>query len=183
MLTPADPMDRNKIVLWRGGASHTQDLLSVRQGWVELVSRHTDWQFVFMNCYPWWLGEVPSNVRFIEGMNAIDYMAAIQKISPAVMTHPLVDTDFNRCKSMCSWIEASHAGAAFVGPDFEEFERPGLERYTPGNSESFYKVISGLMNDPSRIVHNAKLGQAEILGPLSLREVNKTRAKLFSGIV
>jgi len=179
MFTPGVAEERNKIVLWRGGSSHTQDLLSVRQGWVELVAKHSDWQFIFMHCYPWWLGHVPDNVKFIEGMNLIDYMEAIKKLAPAIMTHPLLDSDFNRCKSMCSWIEASHAGAAFVGPDFEEYDRPGLERYVPGSSESFFSVIDGLIREPARIVHNAKLGQAEILGPLSLREVNKKRWELF----
>lgn len=182
LLTPADAEDRRKAVVWRGGGSHTQDLLSVRQGWIELIARHKDWTFFFMNCYPWWLGEVPENVKFIPGMGMMEYLDALVKIKPAIMTHPLLDNDFNRCKSMCSYIEAAHAGAAFVGPDFEEFDRPGCTRYQPGSSESFYAAISGLMEQPENILHNAKLAQAEILTGLSLREVNKIRSKLFSEI-
>jgi len=177
--TPADATDRRKIVLWRGGNSHTQDLLSVRSGWLELIRKHADWQFMFMNCHPWWLGETFENVKHLEGMSIIDYMSALGEIRPAIMTHPLLDSDFNRAKSMCSYIEAAHAGAAFVGPDFEEFVRPGLERYTPDSGESFFAVIDRLIEQPERIVANARLAQAEITGPLSLRQVNRIRWETF----
>jgi glycosyltransferase involved in cell wall biosynthesis len=182
MFTPADATDRRKIVLWRGGSSHTQDQLSVRQGWLELIRKHKDWQFMFINCYPWWLGEEFPNVKFLDGMNVIDYMDALKTLKPAIMTHPLLDSDFNRCKSMCSYIEAAHAGAAFVGPDFEEFERPGCVRYKAGSSESFFSSIDGLISHPELIVHAALEAQKEILGPLSLRTVNEIRWKLFNEI-
>lgn len=81
---------------------------------------------------------------------------------------------------MCSWIEASHAGAAFVGPDFVEYRRDGITNYEAENSESFFKAIDGLITEPINIIENAKKGQALITTELSLREVNKERIKLFS---
>ena len=180
LFTPADAADRNKIVLWRGGSSHTQDQLSVRDGWQRLVDQYRDWQFIFINCPAWWLKGEYDSVKFIEGMNVFEYMAALKTLKPAIMTHPLLDSDFNRCKSMCSYIEAAHAGAAFVGPDFEEFERPGCTRYKPGDSDSFYNAMSGLIENPHRIIENALLAQAEIQSGLSLRRVNEIRWDVFT---
>ena len=179
MLTPADPEDRNRVVLWRGGNSHMQDIFSVRSGFIRLIEENPEWQFYFLNVQPWWLGRDYDNVKAFPGMGLMEYMDFIQKAKPAIMTHPLKDDPFNRSKSMCSWIEAGHAGAAFVGPDFEEFNRPGSVTYAPDDGESFYNAIQGLINNPVNIIKNAKAIQSEILGPLSTRVVNETRFKLF----
>lgn len=183
LFRPRQLEDHSKIVLWRGSNSHAQDLFSVRQGWLELIRKHRDWQFLFINCPPWFLGDSFDNVKVLPPLDVLDYMNILQQIKPAIMTHPLLDCSFNRSKSMCSWIEASHAGAAFVGPDFKEYERPGLTRYEPGSSESFFRAIDGLIEDPSRIIENARLGQAEITGPLALREVNKIRERVFKDLL
>ena len=179
LLTPRPINDHFKIVLWRGSNSHTQDLLSVRQGYLNLIKKHTDWQFVFINVPPWWLGENFENVKTVAPRSTIDYMAMIQQMKPAIMTHPLMDCNFNRAKSMCSWIEASHAGAAFVGPNFKEYQREGIETYEPGDSKSFFDSVDGLITEPTRILENAAKGQAAITGSLSLREVNKKRFEIF----
>lgn len=182
IFTPRPLNDHSKIVLWRGSNSHTQDLFSVRSGYVELVKKHKDWQFLFMNCPPWFLGDDFDNVKTLPPLNVLEYMHIIQSIKPAIMTHPLLDCSFNRAKSMCSWIEASHAGAAFVGPDFTEYTRPGLTQYKANDGLSFFNAIDGLISQPERIIESARLGQAEITGPLSLREVNKKRFEIFKGL-
>jgi hypothetical protein len=132
-----------------------------------------------MNLPPWWMGESFENVKTIEGQGMIEYMRSLETIKPAIMTHPLVDSRFNRAKSMCSWIEASHAGAAFVGPAFREYQRPGITNYEPGNSDSFFAAIDGLIEQPELIPYNAMKGQSVITTELSLREVNKIRMEVF----
>jgi hypothetical protein len=42
---------------------------------------------------------------------------------------PLHVSDFNRAKSNIGWIEAVHAGAITVAPDFQEWRRPGVINY------------------------------------------------------
>lgn len=180
LFKPRPVDDHNKIVMWRGSNSHTQDLFSVRLGWLELIKKHTDWTFVFVNVPPWFLGQQFKNVQTIGPRSVIDYMAMLQEVKPAIMTHPLTNCAFNRSKSMCSWIEATHAGAAFVGPDFKEYQRDGIVNYEAENSESFFNAIDGLITNPIRIIDGAKKGQALITNELSLLEVNKERIKLFS---
>ena len=182
LFTPRPLDEHDKIVLWRGSNSHTQDLVSVRKGWLSLIRKHTDWQFVFINVPPWWLSEGFENVKTVAPRSTREYMDMIQKLKPAIMTHPLMDCAFNRAKSMCSWIEASHAGAAFVGPDFLEYQRDGITNYKAGDSSSFHEAIDGLITEPTRIIENARKGQRLITGELSLREVNKKRMEVFRSL-
>ena len=171
--------DHSKIVLWRGSNSHTQDLLSVRQGYLKLIKEHTDWQFVFINMPPWWLGDNFENVKTVAPRDALDYMRMLNNIKPAIMAHPLSDCRFNRAKSMCSWLEASGCGSAFVGPDFPEYSREGIINYTPGDSKSFYNEINQLITDPIDIIESAKTSQDIIKKHLLLKDVNKLRYDIF----
>lgn len=183
MLTPRQNDDHSMIVLWRGSSSHVNDLISVRHGWLELIKKHKTWQFVFMNVPPWWLGDNDfKNVKTLQPHGVREYMDVIQQIKPAIMTHPLVDCRFNRAKSMCSWIESCHAAAAFVGPDFKEYNRDGVTTYKPQDNESFYNAIDGLIENPVKIPENVEKGQSLITGELSLRKVNEKRFKLFSSL-
>lgn len=181
-LSPRSLTDHSKIVLWRGSNSHDHDNMSVRMGWIELIKKHTDWQFCFINRPPWWLGFAPENVKVLQPYNVLEYMHVLHKIKPAIMTHPLTDCNFNRSKSMCSWIEASHAGAAFVGPAFREYQRDGITNYEAGNSESFFKAIDSLIMNPVSIIENAEKGQKAITSTLSLRRVNELRLKAFRSV-
>lgn len=183
LFTPRPLVDHNKIVLWRGSNSHIQDLISVRSGWLELINKHKDWSFVFVNVPPWWLGAQYDNVQTVGPRSVIDYMAMMQEIKPAIVTHPLTDCAFNRAKSMCSWIEASHAGAAFVGPDFKEYQRDGITNYTAEDGESFFNAIDGLITEPVKIIDNAKKGQSLITNELSLERVNEKRWDVLSGLL
>jgi len=183
LFTPCDVSDRSKIVLWRGSSSHLMDNFSVRSGWLELIKQHTDWQFVFMNVPPWWLFADFDNTHIVEGKDIIQYIKSLEETKPAIMTHPLVDSDFNRSKSMCSWIEASHAGAAFVGPDFKEYQREGITNYKANDSQSFFNAIDGLIKNPEMIIENAKKGQKIITSSLSLTEINKIRYELFHSLM
>lgn len=168
-------IERQKIILWRGGNSHVQDLMSIRDDHERLIADFPDWNFVFIGQDPWWLTK-RDNIKLVNGMGILEYMHAIHTIAPAVMYHPLSDTLFNRSKSMCSWLEASHARAAFIGPDFEEFHRSGIVNYKQGE---FYKTASELMNSIDRIRDSILTSRAHIAEHLELRVVNRLRHEFF----
>lgn len=172
-------IERNKIALWRGGNSHIEDLMSVKEEHAQLINDFPDWQFAFIHQQPWWLPQ-KENVKHISGMGIMEYMRAIHDLSPAVMYHPLTDTDFNRAKSMCSWLEASHARAAFVGPDFEEFDRTGINRYKKGE---FYNTMSKLMLSTDLIANSIISSRETIKSSLTLEHTNKIRMEFFNEIV
>lgn len=173
--------ERTKICLWRGSNTHNQDLKSIMPALEKVIQENTDWQFVFVAYNPsWMMSQKYSNVHYIGPKETLEYMRMIWEIAPLIMYHPLHDNDFNRSKSMCSWLEASHAGAAFVGPDFEEYSRPGIVKYQPGNSDSFYDAMSGLIKSKDAMINSIQDSAKYIHENLTLDHVNKIRWKALS---
>lgn len=172
-------LERQKIILWRGGNSHVQDLMSIRDDHERLIAEFPDWNFVFIGQDPWWLTK-RENIKLVSGMGILEYMHAIHTIAPAIMYHPLTDTVFNRSKSMCSWLEASHARAAFIGPDFDEFNRDGINRYAQGG---FYEVAASLMQSTDKIRDSILTSRAYISEHLELSVVNSMRYEFLNQIL
>jgi hypothetical protein len=172
-------IERNKIMLWRGGNSHVEDLQSIKNEHEQLIADFPDWNFVFIAQDPWWLTK-RENIKYIGGMGIIEYMRSIHDMAPAIMYHPLTDTDFNRSKSMCSWLEAAHARAAFIGPSFEEFNRPGIHQYKQG---TFYETASRLMNNTDMIRESILSARSYVAENLELAKVNKLRKAFYHEII
>jgi hypothetical protein len=176
------PQERRKIVLWRGSDTHVHDCMTVREGYEELMKKHKDWTFIFMHQYPWFFSKPFENMCYVDGLETIDYFKKIYEMSPAIMCHPLSDCDFNRAKSMACFLEAAHAGAAFVGPDFEEFNRPGITNYKPESSEDFFNKMDFIITHPQTIAVNHAQAWKYIMGNLELAHTNKLRAEVFRAL-
>jgi glycosyltransferase involved in cell wall biosynthesis len=170
-------IERQKIVAWRGGNSHMEDLLHVKEDFDQLIAENPDWVFLFIAQSPYFLKQAP-NLKYSEGLDVMNYFSALYNAAPAILTHPLVDSDFNRSKSMCSWLEATHAWSAFVGNDFEEFQRPGITHF--GKTQSFYDAVSSLIKDPDKIGENISLSKKYVQENLTLEKVNQIRYKFFN---
>ena len=171
--------ERMKIFLWRGGNSHLEDLLSVKEEYLRLFEEHPDWTFIFVATHPWILdAQKFPNVKTADPMGLVEYFRAIHDTAPAIVAHPLVDNDFNRCKSMCSWIEATHARAAFIGPDFEEFNRSGVVQY--GKDKSFYDCAKELISNPELLFQKYNESEHSLNTEFALDIVNSKR---FVGIL
>lgn len=177
------PLEKKKIVLWRGSSTHVTDCLSVLRGYEELIKKHTDWIFVFWHQYPWFLSKDYPNVSFIDGAGIVDYFAKLYSMSPSIVTHPLTDCDFNRSKSMACYLEATHARASFVGPDFQEFHRPGITNYKPSDSDDFYQKIDDLITNPIKIMKNVEDAQKHVHDDLELGVVNDIRWEGFNRVL
>jgi glycosyltransferase involved in cell wall biosynthesis len=173
--------ERLKICMWRGSNSHNLDIKSILPGLEKTIKTFPDWQFVFLGYDPSWMFlNQYNNVHYVAGKHPLEYMHMIWDMAPSVVYHPLHDSDFNRSKSMCSWLEATHAGAAFVGPDFEEFNQPGITNYKPGNSDSFFESMKLMLQSPVRIQENFNRSSEFISSKLLLKQVNEIRWKALS---
>jgi glycosyltransferase involved in cell wall biosynthesis len=172
----AKKKDKLKICLWRGSNTHNKDVMSVLPGLERLFKTFPDWQFVFVASNPSWMfRHTHSNVHFVGSKDILEYMHMMYEMAPSVVYHPLFDSDFNRAKSMCSWLEATHAGAAFVGPEFEEFTRPGITNYKPNDPESFFESMKSLLSNPIKIEGNYRESAEYIARELTLERVNEIR--------
>lgn len=170
---------RDMVFAWRGGNSHQEDLFSVREDYRNLFKSFPEWQFVFIAQHPWTITHEKEfkNVQTADALKIVEYLRAIHDSKPAIVAHPLIDNDFNRCKSMCSWLEATHARAAFIGPDWEEFKRPGITNYGP--EKSFFQAASEMLGEPQKIVENYRASEEYMMQNLTLDKINELRAQVF----
>lgn len=180
---------QNKLVAWRGSGTHDKDLLNVTPNLASVIGRHLDWTYSFIG-EPFWLSmeqldQVPgakeTTVNIVETLDPIDYLAFMTTVKPAVMIVPLDDNPFNRSKSNIAWIEATHAGAVTIAPDFEEWRRPGILNYS--TPEEFEKVLEDLLR--GHVDGNFLWRQSRdfILENLTLPKVNQRRQDIINCLV
>jgi len=173
---------KQKIFAWRGGNSHLGDLLSVKEDYRNLFKSYPDWQFVFIAQHPWILDAKGfNNVQMADPLKIVEYFRALHDTGISILAHPLEDNDFNRAKSMCSWLEATHARAAFIGPDFNEFKREGILNY--GKDLSFFEASSRVLSDPQLMNKMYFDSEVHIMQHLTLDIVNEKRMKAFSDLI
>ncbi len=165
-----------KVIYWRGSKTHGEDLYQYKEVIEALVKKYPQHDFNFIAEVDWHIKQSLmkyDNVEFKEGKPLIEYNLALKSLRPAVNIVPLADHAFNRSKSMCSWIEATHAGAVSVGPNFEEWDRPGIINYD--DPDSFFKQTKlAIENYPFFKEHLIK-SRKEISENLTVDKVNTIR--------
>ena len=132
---------RTNQVLWRGPESHILDLMTYADAINKATEQFTDWRFIFMGYYPWFLHET-INKGFNKWIqDIIVYHKFIFDLAPAVLHIPLADNVFNRCRSNIAFIEGTFAGAVCVTPDW--WNAPGSLPYT--DPQSYYDAIRSVL--------------------------------------
>lgn len=133
---PACELPRQRVVSWRGGPSHEEDLASVLPQLSEVarLPQFSKWTWLFLGFdKPDWrltnaLGA--ERVKFEPWLPPYDFMNTWGSYAPWVHLAPLVDSAFNRAKTPLAWLEATAIGAAVIGPALPEWNTcPGLVRY------------------------------------------------------
>lgn len=126
-----------KLIMWRGSDTHDKDMYVYMNQMRTVYEQNLDWKWMFVGS-PFWLaletlrsahGHNPQNVMEVEGIDPMEYWEFIRGQSPALMIVPLEENEFNLSKSNIAWIEATHAGAVCLAPEWEEWKRPGVITY------------------------------------------------------
>lgn len=170
---------REKLIVWRGGGSHDEDLWTHTPTLRDVVRDHPDWTFEFLGD-PFWLTmqtlKFP-NVKQTWGIEIITYMASLVGRRPSLMIVPLHDCAFNRGKSNIAWLEATSAGAVTLAPDWPEWRMPGVVNYK--DPADFGRLLADYM--AGRIDHDDhwQLSRTYIQKHLLLTNVNKYRAEIL----
>lgn len=121
---------------------------------------------------------MPNVIRIPMQKTVMDYMKILSALNPTIMIAPLALSEFNRSKSCIAALEGFFAGAAAVGPNFQEWQIPGCVRYDSHERESFEKVLTWIMEDKTECEAQAREGFEYITGERSLKRVNLTRRAL-----
>lgn len=170
-----------KIISWRGTNTHRKDLLTQKDGMINISKKYPDWQWVIMGCTPWYVTDYIKNVAIQENIDIIKYNRFIINLQPGIHLTPLVDSTFNRSKSNISWIESTSVGACNLAPKIPEFEKPGIINYK--SEENFEYLFEKLIKSKKFREDSFKESSDYIEKNLLLSIVNKKRLEIIRGLV
>lgn len=114
---------RNGKCCWSGN-SHEADVYEQAESLIEIINYQKDWKFQFIGARFIHLEQrCGDNYQPVSMFPLMQYFEYLHKQNPNIVFHPLSKTKFNESKSDIAYLEATYAGAAFVGNmDLPEFK-------------------------------------------------------------
>ena len=130
---------------------------------VNLIKRTTKkYEWVFMNTVPQQL--VPElkagKITCVPGGNVMNYPDAVGKMNCQVFVQPLIDCEFNRCKSPIKFLEAAALGTPLVAQRINIYEP-----YTDllfDNEDELEKLLSKITSDKQLFIKIIKKQKREL---------------------
>ena len=102
-----EPRHKDDIrIFWGGGGGHWDDLLIVKDALLKVCAARPNVKLVFGNFVPGWAMSLPSNRVFLIPMQPFsNYYKVLAWACPDIGLAPLVDNQFNRCKSHVKYLD------------------------------------------------------------------------------
>jgi hypothetical protein len=172
-----------KTILWRGSNTHVGDILAYRDQILKVYETHkAEWQWYFLGADPWMLIErmEPGTYGTAPFADHLRYFNLLQNIQAEIQIVPLADNSFNRSKSNCAWLEGTLAHSAIVGPEFDEWKRPGITNVNP---ETFIDAMNKLIASEEIRLNCVTESWNYIESNLKLTDINTIRYNLIRGLV
>lgn len=179
------PPKRQKIIAWRGGTTHTADLLEFKDPIVKSIEKHTDWVFAFLGLRPMHYPEM-ANIKHYGITDPMMYFRNIVNLAPVAFHVPLKDNPFNRSKSNIAFIEAAQAGAVCIAPNWEEWKnKPGVFNYD--SHEEYELLIASIIDAAAKGGQTLRIQANEawqyVVDNLMLSNINELRAELVKSLI
>ncbi len=139
---------QENIVMWRGTSTHLGDLMTFASEIKQVSRDYEKIVFAFVGYNPWFITQElgPRAIKF-PPVEMLKFYEAICALRPRISIVPLMDNDFNRSKSNIAALEASVAGSAILAPDWEEWEIPGIMRYS--SPTEFQNLLETMIEEKS----------------------------------
>jgi spore maturation protein CgeB len=153
------------LIIWRGSRTHDEDLLTEMESIRLLSEEH---EIIFIGEPAWQIRKElgnKSNVGFFKPLELETYFLSLRALAPRVLIAPLADNAFNKSKSDISHMEASFAGAAYVG-----------------RSKTFYSDVKALMRDPIEARRQSDASWEKFTTERSLDDANELRWNLLTSL-
>lgn len=172
---------RSNVILWRGGNTHQNDLLTYKEVILEVAKDHPGFEWHFLGYFPFFVAE-KMNVHHHRFSSIHDYFARLKEIRPAIVFCPLAHNPFNHAKSNIMWIEGTAAGAQVIAPSFGEWKMPGIINFS--SPSDFYDAMSkGIKSLTGEVTEETKKSASYIREKASLSFTNQLRGLLLSAVV
>ncbi len=171
------------VVMWRGTQSHQEDLMQFAPHILEAAKHNPQWFFNFVGYNPFFLvNPLGKQSAHTQGMDIFKYHEYIKMIYPNICIVTLSDSKFNRSKSNIAWIESTYAGAVTIGPNWEEWQKPGIVTYN--GLEGFKRALNSLIQQHGTTLINAHAMSWEYIEThLRLSRINQMREELLEEVM
>lgn len=174
--------DRKKLIMWRGSTTHHKDLWHHLAPIVDSVNSDSTWTWLFQGDKPWFLFErLGENAIFADSIDPIQYFKQMHAMKPSTMVVPLHDCEFNRSKSNIAWLEAAFFGAMTIGPNWEEWQKPGCINYD--SVDNFAGILKRLRLGEWDPTVESEKAWAYIQENLFLSKVNSLRLQVIEELI
>jgi processive 1,2-diacylglycerol beta-glucosyltransferase len=162
---------------WAGSTSHLSDLVYIREPVKRILDEFENVIFVYCGAggaasssastelmfgQDTFSNIPPERKEYYLGTNTETWGAKSKTLHLDIALAPLIDDEFNRCKSNIKWQEYSLNGWAGIYSDIETYSdiKGGLKAKT---SDDFYNHIKYLITNPSERIKLVREAQKEVL--------------------
>lgn len=123
----------SNMITYRGGRTHILDLFEKMHQIADVMNENPDHEFRFIGTQSYELESLTrENHSYTSRLPVIQYLRYLYDLNPLLMLCPLQNNKLNRSKSNISWMEATYAGAGFIGnktlPEFNHDEIFNIDR-------------------------------------------------------
>lgn len=166
-----------KKIGYRGGPSSEIDLYRYKDELVALINSNPEHQFNFIGSrFVWLERDTNDNHTMSDPTYLMEYFKTLHKYNPNIFFYPLDNNIFNQCKSNISFIEATYAGAAFIGNgELEEFSKLPMFDL----SGSFTKAFEYVLNDWENVYDMSSEAWEYVQENLLLSDINALRREFL----
>lgn len=153
-------------IYWGGGAGHYGDLLLVKDAMHRIMAERSNVKLVFSNVMPDWAADFPAfRCFFIRSAHVNAFSKILRWLCADVGLAPLVDNEFNRCKSNIKYLDYAMAGIPGVYQNLEPYAsvKDGLTGLKATTSEDWYRAITQILDDRDAAQKMAATAKSDVL--------------------
>lgn len=173
------------IISWRGGPSHSRDILHFADDLKLIIKRDVDHRMLFMGSAPTYMLEsdeftLRDRIHTIPVIKSpFRYLEVLRSMRPKIHVIPLVDDALNRSKSAIAAIESVMAGAVPVVPRELQPFNPLLlaaPSFSIKEKGSLAAAVDELLHEPEQL-RRMRVASLEtiIRREWNLKQTNKSR--------
>lgn len=183
----SSPAPQRVTIGWMGGGTHNEDHGMIKDAVMEVLEKNPGVRFHYISG-----GPVPDFFKGVKGIQwdhefkAIDkYPRWISRQKFNVGIAPLVDNNFNRCKSNLRWLEYSAMGIPTVASPVTHFKETIRDRETGFFAETrqeWVSALQALINEPELRENIGKAARQEMKEKWSPQVLGRKYRQVLEGI-